>query len=34
LVLREGKGPLRDRTPRDLYARACKQGWPDTCQSD
>jgi hypothetical protein len=31
-VLREGKGTLPDRTPRELYARACRQGWQDTCR--
>jgi hypothetical protein len=31
-VLREGKGPLTDRTPIGLYTRACDQGWPDACR--
>jgi hypothetical protein len=32
IVLRGGKGPITDRTPSALMARACDQGWPDTCQ--
>jgi hypothetical protein len=31
IVLRGSKGPIADRTPAALYARACEQGWPDTC---
>ncbi len=31
IVLRGSKGPVADRTPAALYARACRQGWPDTC---
>ena len=31
LVLRGGKGPVADRSPAALLARACRQGWPDTC---
>jgi hypothetical protein len=31
IVLRGSKGPIADRTPPALYARACEQGWPDTC---
>jgi hypothetical protein len=31
VVLRGGKGPITDRTPSALLARACDQGWPDTC---
>ena len=31
LILRGSKGPLRDREPAQLYARACEQGWPGTC---
>jgi hypothetical protein len=31
IVLRGTKGPVTDRTPSSLYARACEQGWPDTC---
>ncbi|HEY6508095.1 MAG TPA: hypothetical protein VIY56_08770, partial [Vicinamibacterales bacterium] len=30
-ILRGSKGPFPDRTPRQLYARACEQGWPGTC---
>ena len=32
VILRGSKGPLSDRTPSVLYARACRQGWPDTCK--
>jgi len=31
IVLRGSKGPIADRSPKSLYARACDQGWPDTC---
>jgi hypothetical protein len=31
IVLRGTKGPIADRTPSSLYARACSQGWPDAC---
>jgi hypothetical protein len=31
IILRGTKGPVTDQTPSSLYARACKQGWPDTC---
>ena len=31
ILLRGSKGPIADRTPASLYARACAQGWPDTC---
>ena len=30
-ILRGSKGPIREREPMALYARACSQGWPDTC---
>jgi len=30
-ILRGSKGPIRDREPAKLYARACDQGWPGTC---
>ena len=30
-ILRGSKGPYPDREPAQLYARACEQGWPDTC---
>jgi hypothetical protein len=31
-ILQGSKGPLRDRAPAHLYARACEQGWPGTCE--
>jgi hypothetical protein len=31
IILRGTKGPITDRTPSTLYARACDQGWPDAC---
>ena len=31
IVLREGKGPLPDRTLGEFLARACHQGWKDVC---
>ena len=31
IILRGSKGVLTDRAPSALYARACDQGWPDTC---
>jgi hypothetical protein len=31
IVLRGTKGPISDRTPSRLYARACAQGWPSVC---
>ena len=31
VVLRGSKGPVVDRTPTALLARACRQGWPGTC---
>jgi TPR repeat protein len=33
VILRSGKGPLPDRTPLELYARACDQGWMVGCES-
>lgn len=33
ILLRGSKGPISDRTPASLDARACAQGWPDTCSS-
>ncbi len=33
IVLRGTKPPLRDRSPAELYARACAQGWPGTCRT-
>ena len=31
IVLRGTKGPIADRTPSGLYARACSQGWQNAC---
>jgi hypothetical protein len=31
ILLRGSKGPLGARSPSFLYARACEQGWRDTC---
>jgi hypothetical protein len=31
IVLRGTKGPIADRTPSSLYARACSQGWQNAC---
>jgi hypothetical protein len=31
IVLRGSKGAITDREPAALYARACDEGWPDTC---
>ena len=31
IILQEGKGPIIDVRPSVLYARACRQGWRDTC---
>jgi hypothetical protein len=31
IILRTGKGQLPDRTPRELYRRACDQGWITGC---
>ena len=33
IILRGAKGPIADRDPSALYARACDQGWPGTCRS-
>jgi len=33
VVLQEGKGPLPDLTPPELYERACTQGWGDGCHT-
>jgi hypothetical protein len=30
-ILTGSKGPIEDRAPAQLYARACEQGWPGTC---
>ena len=31
IILRGTKGPVTERSPAALYARACSQGWADTC---
>lgn len=31
IILRGSKAAITDMSPRDLYARACAQGWPGTC---
>ena len=31
MLLRGSKGPITDRSPASLYARACDQGWLDSC---
>jgi hypothetical protein len=31
IILGGSKGPLTDLPPSALYARACSQGWPGTC---
>jgi hypothetical protein len=31
IILRGTKGPITDRSRSALRARACRQGWPDTC---
>jgi hypothetical protein len=31
-ILRGSKGPFPDQQPAQLYARACVQGWPRSCQ--
>jgi hypothetical protein len=30
-ILRGSKGPIEDREPAQLYARACAAGWPGAC---
>ena len=30
-ILKGIKGPIQDRAPAELYARACVLGWPNTC---
>ena len=32
VLLRGSKGQIADRSAVSLYARACDQGWPDTCE--
>jgi hypothetical protein len=31
-ILRGSKGPILNREPAELYARACELGWPGTCE--
>jgi hypothetical protein len=31
IILRGSKAPLTGRTPSELYALACREGWPETC---
>lgn len=31
IILRGSKGPIRQRTPSELYALACDEGWRDAC---
>jgi hypothetical protein len=31
ILLRGSKGPITDLSSASLYARACAQGWPDSC---
>jgi hypothetical protein len=31
IILRGGKGEIRERKPSALYALACHEGWPNTC---
>ena len=33
IILRGSKGEIIERDPAALYARACRQGWPDACES-
>ncbi len=32
IILRGSKGEIRARTPSALYALACREGWPGTCE--
>jgi hypothetical protein len=32
IILRGSKGEIRQREPSALYALACREGWPHTCQ--
>jgi hypothetical protein len=34
IVLRGSKGEVREEGRTELYALACRQGWPDTCGAD
>ena len=31
IILRGSKGDIRERAPSELYALACREGWPGTC---
>jgi hypothetical protein len=31
IILRGSKGEIQERKPSDLYALACREGWPETC---
>jgi hypothetical protein len=33
IILRGSKGPITERNPAALYALACEQGWPNTCDA-
>lgn len=33
VILRGSKGEIHERTPAELYAMACREGWPDTCRA-
>jgi hypothetical protein len=33
VLLQEGKGPLEDRSPVNVYERACEQGWMSGCEA-
>jgi hypothetical protein len=33
IILRGSKAPITDQTPAALYALACNQGWPGTCDN-
>jgi hypothetical protein len=32
IILRGSKGDIRERTPSELFALACREGWPGTCE--
>ena len=32
IILQDAKGPITDRNPAALYARACEEGFPGTCR--
>jgi len=32
IILRGSKGEIREREPAALYALACREGWPNTCE--